>query len=172
MSNATTPAIKCKSPRWMKVLLIISLSLNLLIAGAIGSRIYFGPPHFTVAGKHGQLARPDAMRRAGLQMLWKLPPKKRREIHKLVRIHKSQMQPQLQALAKARTRFANTLKTDYTPQQLDEALAQMYAAQDAVKKKSNELIVRFINRLTPQERKQYAEILLAPSHRRWFKHKN
>ena len=172
MSDTTTPTIKRKSPRWMKVLLVISISLNLLIVGAIGSRMYFGPPHFTVAGKHGQLARPDAMRRAGLHMMWKLPREKRREIHQLVRNHRAEIQPQLQALAQARTQFANTLKTDYTPQQLDAALAKMYAAQNTVEQKSNELIVRFIDRLTPQERKQYAEILLAPTHRRWFKHKN
>ncbi len=168
MTDTQTQLPQKKSPRWMKILLVISLSLNLLIIGAIGSRAYFGPAGFKVAGKHGRLASPNAMRHAGTHLMWKLPREKRLEIHQLVRNHKAAMKPQLLALANARANFARTLKTDYKPEELSAALAKVGAAEDVIHSKSTELIKIFIDKLTPQERKKYAAILLSPKRGRWF----
>ena len=164
-----TQTTKRKSPRWMKVLLVISLCFNLIVLGAIGSRAFFGPPGFKMAGKYGRLAHPGAMRHAGVHLVWKLPKEKRRAIHQLVHDHKDATKPQLKALAEARANFARTLKTDYKPEEFATALKKMDAAEDTLQNKTHELITVFINKLSPQERKKYADILLSPKRKRWFR---
>ena len=154
----------------MKVLLTISVALNLLVIGAIGSRAYFGPPGgFHMVGKHARLAHPAAMQHAGRHLMWKLPREKRRDIRQMVKSHRTSMQPQLQGLAQARLKFAKLIEQPYEPAQFDAALATMKTAEAAVQQKSSDLIRQFIEKLSPQERMKYGKILQKPARKRWFK---
>jgi len=167
MTDKTT---KRTAPRWMKILLTISLALNLLIIGAIGAKFFrpYYPMHSK--GPHGALARPDAMYKAGRHLMWKLTRERRQEMFQIVRMHRSNMQTELSNLAKARLALAKTITSQPDNQSaFDQKWGIVKTAETALLKKSNALTSDFIKSLTADERKTYAEILQNPPHRQWFK---
>jgi len=169
MTDQTT---KKTSSRWVKITLIISLAFNFLIIGAVAAKFF--QPHHNMTGKgpHGTLAQPNALHQAGRYLMWKLPRERRREMLELVRMHRANMQGELNNLANARLALAKTIanQPDDTAE-FDEKWAMVQEAETALFLKANLLAKDFIKSLTPQERKTYAQILQNPPQRKWFKNK-
>lgn len=164
---------KKTSPRWMKILLTVSLAFNFLIIGAIGAKFLL--PHHPMHGKgsHGALARPNAMYKAGRHLMWKLSRERRREMFQVVRMHRSNMQSELNDLAKARLAVAQTIaRQPGNLEKFDKNWRIVKKAEAALFIKASTLTADFIKNLTPDERKIYAEILQNPPRRRWFKRRS
>jgi len=174
-----TSAPKRKSPRWVKVLLVISLAFNLLIIGAVGSKVF--KPHHRFGGgpnmhstKHGPSAhpsaRPGALIKAGRHMMRKMSPERRQEMFQILNKHRANMQEQMKSLADTRLAFAQHLANQSDDQaEFEKAYTAVKTAEDAVRDKYSEMTSDFIKNLTPPERKLYAKILQDPPRRHWFK---
>ncbi len=162
-----------KAPRWMKITLVVSLALNLLVFGAIGSRVAFGPQH------HGQrsLGSPGMMLVEGRRMLRKLPPERRKALRGIVRSHRGELRTHRQAIAKARAQMA--LQLDAGKLDVDALKAAMLRVRKA-ESNGYETVERlreeFILALTPEERRKFSKRLLRhysrykkPNHRPWWR---
>ena len=170
------PTPKRKAPRWMKVLLVISLAFNLLIIGAVASKAFM--PHHRFGGKgihkgyYNPLARPAALIRAGRHMMRQMPHERRHEMFQLVRKHRTNMQSDKKKLAAARLELARLMASQSDNQQnFDTAYTAVKQAEAATHEKTSAMVRDFIKNLTPTERTLYAEILQNPPRRRWFGHR-
>lgn len=155
---------------WMKIALTVSLALNLLIVGAVATTIYNAKRHYGDLARVSPLGRPAAMHRAARHLMWKLPRERRRELAELARKNRAALLPDMERLAKARLALANLIARGTVDQ------AEYQAALDAVSKAENDIHVqagtltrKFIDALTPEERRLYAEILKSGPrhHRKW-----
>jgi len=173
MMTDTTPT-KRKTPRWVKILLTLSLALNLLIIGASAAR-FFGPNHYMAGkGKHSALGQPGAMHHAGRHFMWKLPRERRHEMYQLVKMHRENMKSEYSNLAKTRLAFANMITNqpgnqEDNQERFDKFYAEIKKAEAALHQKASALTKDFIQSLTPSERQAFAKILQDPPKRRWFK---
>lgn len=166
----TDKSNKKSAPRWLKILLTVSLAFNFLIVGAVSAKLFL--PHHNMTGKatHGALARPNAMYQAGRHLMWKLPRERRREMFQLVRMHRGNMQKELDILADARLALAQTIsKQPDNMDEFDKKWVLVKEAEVALFSKANALTKDFIKSLSPDERKAYAEILQNPPRKKWFK---
>lgn len=172
MTETTTP--KRKTPRWIKVLLTISLALNLLIVGAVAAKFFFPHPHHRYGkGPHSALARPGALYKAGRHLMWKLSRERRHEMFQVVRMHRANMKTELGNLAKARLGLAKAIASQPDNQAaFDKNWEIVKQAETAFRVKASALTADFIKNLKPDERKIYAEILQNPPRRRWFKRRS
>lgn len=162
----------------MKILLVISLAFNLLIIGAVSSKVFMPHHPFGSASHHkykgfnkhqSKLARPGALFRANRYLLHQLPRARRKELIQLVRKHRDSMQDELLTLAAARLAFARHIDSQPENQaEFDKTYTQVKQAEVALHAKASAMTKAFISALTPAERKIYAEILQNPPHRRWF----
>ncbi len=169
MTEQTNPT-KTKAPRWMKILLTVSLAFNLLIIGAVSTRVFMSGHYMTGKGPYAALARPGAMHHAGRHMMWKLPRQRRHEMRQLVRMHRSNMQAELKNLANTRLDFARQITSQPDSQAgFDKTYAAVKQAETALHEKASALTKDFITSLTPSERKTYAQTLEHPPRRRWFR---
>ncbi len=162
-----------KAPRWMKIVLVVSLALNLLIFGAIGARIVFAPQH------HAQrsLGSPGMMLVEARRMLRKLPPERRRELRGIVRSHRGELRSHRQAIAKARAQMALQLDAEKTDMAaLKEAMLKVRAAESRGYEMVARLRKEFILALNPEERREFSTRLLRhynrykdKKHRSWWR---
>jgi uncharacterized membrane protein len=172
VENQAEPARK--APRWMKVILVISLALNLLIFGAIGARFAFGPAF----GPSRGLGAPGVMLMEGRRMMRKLPPQRRRALREIFRMHRMELREHRRKIAKARASLARQMAQD----KLDMAAykAELVKMQQA-EAQGYETVMRmrgdFLNALTKAERQMFARNLLKHKDRRprprrafWQKH--
>lgn len=169
-TNTISQPANRKAPRWMKILLVLSLAMNLLVIGAFVGKLFM--PHHGFAGKgpHGALASPGAMRDAGRHLMWKLPRERRQEMLQLVRRHRANMQTELNDLANARLDFARLVASQPDNREgFDKTWKAVKKAEAALLAKANALTRDFLENLTPQERKLYAKTLQNPPRRKWFK---
>ena len=169
----TTSKPDRKTPRWVKILLVLSLAFNLLIIGAVSAKVFM--PHHRFGGKgphmtHGPLARPGAMYKTGRYLMRQLSRERRYEMMQLVRMHRANMQNELKNLATARLDFARLIASQPDNKAgFDKTYAAVKQAEAALHEKASALTRDFISNLTPQERVTYAEILQNPPRRRWFR---
>jgi len=159
-----------KAPGWMKVLLVVSLALNLLIFGAIGARFAFGPAFGPLRG----LGAPGVMLMEGRRMMRKLPPERRQALRAIIGMHRMELRKHRQKIAQARARLARQLAQD----KLDMASykAELVKMQQA-ETEGYEMVMRmrenFLRALTRAERQMFAKGLLKHKNRRrafWRKH--
>lgn len=160
-----------KTPRWIKVTLVVSLALNLLVAGAVGASVFW--PHMRPIGEgpHGGLARPAAMQTAARHLMWKLPRERRRALFALIVKHRRAMQPELNALADSRLALAKLLtSSSATTAELQAELLAVRNAESALHDKAAGLTKAYITSLSEKERRLYGQILQDPPRKRWFGH--
>ena len=166
MSIETPAPPARKAPRWMKVLLVISLALNLLVFGAIGARLVFGPAFGPPRG----LGAPGVMFMEGRRMMRNLPPERRQALRSIIGMHRMELRKHRQKIARARARLARQLAQD----KLDMASykAELVKMQQA-ETEGYEMVMRmradFLNAMNKSERQRFARGLLAHNrHRRAF----
>ena len=163
MSDKTSDKTKVKSParwpRWAKILLVVSLALNLLIIGAAATRYYFvayGHDESTM----GNLARAGAMHRAGMALMWRLPRERRNQLRQFAMSRRMGMQQNFTAIANARLKLAEIIeKRPFDQAAFDKAFAVVKKAEAAAHDAGLKLTRDFIARLSDDERAIYVQML-------------
>ena len=172
MTTSQDSQIVRKSPRWMKILLVLSLALNLLIIGTIAGSFFFGPGHrFTgmAMSPYNKISRPTALYVAGRMLVWKLPRERRQAVFALVRKHRAAMAPAFKRLDTKRTELANILAAETLDSERFKTVFDDITKIEAdIHLKAADLTEKFITSLQPAERRLYAKILQNPPRHRGF----
>lgn len=135
--------------RWVRAVLVISLGLNLLVIGAVGSAFLFrdGPPRHAREGERA-IAAPyiGAFERADKREM-------RREMRKRLAGHKQTRA----ANAKDYAEFLSVLRADpYDDKEAKRILERQMARTLDIQKVGREIALQRIGAMTAQERAAYA----------------
>ena len=177
--------------RWLWVVLVVSLSLNMLILGAIGAMMWMhhragmpllagmgrdagaGGPQ-AGGGRRGQMA-PLRLARPGLimislrQLLHRLPRERRRALRRHLRAHRQQIVRAFRQVARARAAFLRLLREgNPAPARLDAALNTLLQAEEQARRALLELVRAMVSALTPRERRMFARIMQQGTQRHHF----
>ncbi len=170
------------APRpWVMPLLVVSLALNLLVAGAIGAMLY----HHFAGGFHGnaramgqkmhamghdrpaRLGRPGLMLIASWRLLRELPRERRKALRQVIRQRRGEIRRAYAKVAGARARLAQILAGEpFDEAAYAEAMKTLREADTAARASAVALADAFIRALTPQERRLYAQEIRKAAERR------
>jgi len=170
MTTSQDQKIVRKSPRWVKILLVLSLAVNMLIIGTVAGSFFFGPGHrFTGMSSYNNITRPAALHVAGRMLVWKLPRARRQAVFALVRKHREAIAPLFDKLDAKRMELAKILASETTDsQKFKTVFDEITNIEAEIHLKASALTEKFITGLEPAERRLYAEILQNPPHMRGF----
>ncbi|PLX44702.1 MAG: hypothetical protein C0605_02110 [Hyphomicrobiales bacterium] len=150
---------------WLKILLIISVSLNLLIAGAIISRFVAVKRMIQAQG----MGAPGLMLREGRRIMRAVSPERRDELHKMVRPHREILARSRAEIAGARAEIARLMRAEPLDKAaFTAALQKLDAAENKAHRTVTQLRQEFLLALTPEERRRYVESMLRHPHRGRF----
>lgn len=146
-----------KKRNWLKILLIISISINLLIAGAIISRF--------VAVKrmiHAQgLGAPGLMLRQGRYMMRAASPGRKTELRQLIGPHRQVLRRSRDEISRKRAEITRLLSAGALDKpRLRQVLSELNKAEDKAHMTVTRLREEFLLALTGPERRQYVEGML------------
>lgn len=135
--------------RW---LLVASLALNLLVLGAFAGAYFFGPRHGP--GRWGATPMEFGL----MHFSRKLPEERRNGVREVLREGRKAAKPLREDLRKAREAAALVLGSpDYTTEKMQAALEQIGVAEDSLRRNGAAVVVKAIERLTPEDRKSLSE---------------
>lgn len=143
---------KSSTPRWIKFALIISLGLNLGIAGVLVGTVLRGPE-----ARRSSVESPD-----GVAMLARaMPHSYQRELRESLRTQRDNLRPDRQELKNLRDRFITALRSE--PFDIN-AVRETFAAQrrilDQVTTAGHASVIDQIEKMTAQDRELYIRRLL------------
>jgi uncharacterized membrane protein len=142
-----------KAPRWMWVLLILSLSLNLLIAGIVIGSVW-------AVKRGGYWNAPIAFERSR-QFMRELPRESRREIRDVFFEHKPALAPYWREVREARIAIGRLIESGhYSPEALDAAMDALFQKEMRARQEAKPMIGAMLAKLTPEQRLHFLRIFL------------
>jgi len=149
-----TPAGR-RGPRWMWVVLLLSVALNLIVVGLVLGAVF----HFR--GGHGD--------RGIARFLDRLPDVRQNELREKFRSHRTEIRPLRREARRARRAVRDVFESDALDQTVLEArLEEATAARLALLKARQDWIARLGRELNADERQAYLSWL---RHKRRFRHR-
>ena len=157
-------AVKRKAPRWMKIVLVISLMLNGLAIGAIGARAWKVHKH-----GHGY----HAMHALGVHsFLRQLPRERRKELRKKLRQVRGELREHGYLSTKPLKGFATALSAEqYDRSKVEEAVRSFRRTHEKRAETRERYILELVDALTAQERVMLGRKMLKRAERRAHWHK-
>ncbi|MCK4862410.1 MAG: periplasmic heavy metal sensor [Rhodobacteraceae bacterium] len=151
MSEQTTPQVK-GTPRWIKVALIVSVAVNLGIAGVIGGAVLRAP----------EIHRNNLEAPEGVAMLARaMPAAHQRELREDLRDRRGDLQPDREELRSLRDRFVVALRAE--PFDLD-AVNAVFADQRVMLSNltaaGHDSVIEQIEKMSLRDREMYIRRLL------------
>lgn len=151
MSEQSTPQAK-GTPRWIKIALIVSVAVNLGVAGVIGGAALRAP----------EIQRNNLEAPEGVAMLARaMPPEHQRELRQNLRERRSDLRPDREELRNLRDRFIVALRAE--PFDID-AVNAVFADQRAMLSKltaaGHTSVIEQIEKMSPRDRERYIRRLL------------
>ena len=136
------------APRWVKLLLLFSLSLNLVIAGMLAGALWSKKPVYRSSGRTSSEISFYSFART-------LPKERGTALRRAARGAKKDLRPYLLDIAAARRATADVLAHDpFDADKIRAAFAKVGEAQQHLKDAATETIVETVASLTPDERRQ------------------
>lgn len=156
-SAATTPSRR--TPRWLLAILVASLLLNGLIAGAFAARRWAFEGHTPWPG--------SSVNAHLVGYAVTLPGERRREIWRATETLRNQMRPTRKLMQDARERAREALVANpFDPQRFATAQKELFDAEQSTRLATLKLIESIAQQLTPQERAAFADWENKDRHRR------
>jgi uncharacterized membrane protein len=148
-----TNAIVRRTPRWMWVLLILSLALNLMILGIVFGSLW--------AVRHGGLwDAPIALERSQ-RFMSGLPQERRAEIKSIFFGHKPSMVPFWREVRQARLAIGTLIKRGtYTEAELNTAMEVLFQKEMAARQAAKPMVADMMAQLKPDERLHFLSVFL------------
>jgi uncharacterized membrane protein len=142
-----------RAPRWVWVLLIFSLALNLMICGIAFGSIW--------AVRHGGLWDvPIAIERSQ-RFMQGLPEERRGEIKALFYSHKPELIPYWRDVREARVAIGELIKHGgYSNAELDTAMDTLFQKEIAARQAAKPMIAGIMAQLKPDERLHFLRVFL------------
>ena len=156
--------LKPRAPRWMKIVLVLSLMINAAVVGAIGSRAW--KIHKYGHGYH-------AMHAIGVHsFLRQLPRERRKELREKFRRIRSELHEHGYSSMKPLRGFANALAaSDYDQSKVEAAVRAFRLSHEERSAKRERYILELVDALSAEERKLLGEKMLERADRRARWHK-
>lgn len=153
-TNPSPPQTPDRSPLWMRVLLIVSLGLNLLIVGMVAGSLLSG-------GGPGP-SREAARDLEGSPFVRALGPGERRALLRDLVRERDTLGENRQLLRQRFESLLATLRADELDRAaLDAIVAEQRQATEARQRLGERLVIRRIEAMSPDERRAYADRLEA-----------
>jgi uncharacterized membrane protein len=151
LTETSTPPAAIQPSRGLRWLLVVSLALNLLVAGAVLALWIKGPPRH---GPHGPTQTAFGL----LRFSDELPPERR----EAVRRHLRESRPELRALRgdlrTARSKAVDALQSpSFTLEEMKTALDAISAADGRLRDAGASTLLKAIGELTAEERDKLAQ---------------
>lgn len=165
MSEAEGKSGWRKAPGWMKGLLIVSLGLNLAVAGLIGGHAMREWHQHRVAA----LAAKSGLDRLQARILQLVPEAGRAQAKTILLSRQDEVRKARNEMRAAHKAFLEAIRQNpLDPKKLDQALAQRYAASGAYWRIGMEQMAAIARTLNASERAQLADRIEQRT-RRWMK---
>jgi uncharacterized membrane protein len=148
-----TGAIIHRTPRWMWVLLILSLALNLMILGIVCGSLW--------AVRHGGLwDAPIALERSQ-RFMSGLPQERRAEMKAVFFGHKPAMVPFWRDVRQARVTIGKLIKGGtYTEAELNASMDDLFQKEMAARRAAKPMVSDMMAQLKPDERLHFLSVFL------------
>lgn len=142
-----------RAPRWVWVLLIVSLAINLMICGIAFGSIW--------AVRHGGLwDAPIALERSQ-RFMQALPRDRRGEIKSVFFSHKAGLIPYWRDVRQARLAIGELIKHGgYSDAELDKAMDTLFQKEIAARQAAKPMIAAIMAQLKPAERLNFLRVFL------------
>lgn len=141
------PAAPPRASRWVKIVLILSVSLNLLVLGAIGSHFY--------KLKRGDGFMPGGYWAQGQNMFRAMPHKRRQMIFDTIQPQREELRQARRAVGEARRRAGEALRSG-NRENYQRAFRELADAESRALQQYRSIMVDVAGRLTDKERKNMA----------------
>lgn len=144
--DTSKSAVRRRSPRWVRILLVVSLAINLLVVGAIvGSFAHSG------GGWSGPWGRWQSYR-----IIHNLPADRRARVHEIWRSYRQKLRPKRAALKQAWGDVMKRLGEEPLDQKgVEAALERATKAELAVRRSLAPMIVGIAGELDSAQRRRF-----------------
>lgn len=153
MSDANDTPAPRRRP-WLKIGLIVSLSLNLLFLGLVASAAWMFWSGGAGMGPHAAFAHAVGL------TLRKLPEERREKAATSVKTHREALKPLRKKMRAARRSVAEAVKAEpYSEEKLRNALAAMAATHSKIRQSMQEVAIALMAHLNQAERAKFLHYL-------------
>ena len=151
MNEQAAPQAK-DTARWVKVALIVSVAVNLGIAGVIGGAALRAP----------EIQRNNIQAPEGVAMLARaMPPTHQRELRKGLRDHRDDLRPDREELRNLRDRFVDALRAEpFDIDAVNAVFAEQRVMLSNITAAGHDSVIEQIEKMSPQDREKYIRRLL------------
>ncbi len=148
-----------RSPTWMKVLLIASLSLNLAVAGVVGGRALH-------AWQVSKAVRAAGFDRRQARLLQMVPEERRDEVQAMLRARRAEIERARREMHEATLAFIEALRSEpFDPERVAAALARRQEASRRYWTINSQEVAEIARQLDARERAELARRLEAHARR-------
>ena len=163
--NDPAGPVKRKAPRWMKIVLVLSLMLNVVGIGAVGARAW-------MIHKHGHDAH-HAMHALGIySFMRKLPRERRNELREKFKTMRGELRRHGQSLVAPLKGLAGVLAADdFDQAKLASAITVLRTSHETRAMAREKFLLSFVDALSPEERQMLGRKILKRVERREKWHK-
>ena len=157
--NETENAPKRKAPRWMKIVLVLSLMLNVGGIGAVGARAW-------MVHKHGHGGH--SMHALGIySFLRKLPRERRKELRSMFKTMRTELRRQGHTVVGPLKELANSLSAaEFDKARLEAAIASLHSSHESRASAREKFLLNFVDALSAEERRTQGQKILRRVERR------
>lgn len=162
IGTSENSSVKRRTPRWLWIILIISLALNLLIMGAVGGAWV----------RYGKWAGPFGSWK-GHHLMRGLPEVRREQVSAILEKHRQILRPMRKEVHSAWLDVAGALKErNVDEQKLRNAMAQAQSAEAAARQRLVPMILEVAEVLTLEERRKFVERFQHRRNRYWHRRRD
>lgn len=153
LAAAAQPQIVRRSPRWMWVMLILSLSVNLLIVGIVVGSIW-------AVQRGGYWNVPTTIER-NYRFMRALPEERREQIKTIFFAHKPELKPYWHDVREARGDIARILRGEtYSQAELNAAMETLFQREMRAWQASKPMLSTMLDKLSVDERMHFLRVFV------------
>jgi uncharacterized membrane protein len=150
--STPTASPKRRAPRWMWALLILSLALNLMVAGIVMGSLW--------AVRRGGFWDAPMFFERSHRFMRGLPENRRAQIRALFIEHRPRLQPNWRAVREARVALGRVIERDYTPEAFDAAFSDLLQKEARAREAARPMIAAMLKTLKPEERLHFLSVYM------------
>lgn len=150
-AGAVSP--KRRTPRWIWLLLILSLALNLLIIGVVGGSLW-------AVRRGGFWDAPLFLERTH-RFMQSLPADRRQQLRALFAQYQPQLDPDWREIRQARVTIGRLIERGgYTAEEFDAAMSDLLTKEAKGREAAKPMIAAMLNALKPEERRAFLSVYM------------
>jgi uncharacterized membrane protein len=148
----STPAPRRRTPRWIWLLLIVSLALNLLVIGIVGGSLW--------AVRRGGFWDAPLFLERSHRFMRGLSAERRAEVRSIFARHKPELQPLWREVRQARVTMGRLVERGYTPEEFDVAMSDLFQKEARAREAARPMIAAMLGALRPKERRHFLAVYM------------